>query len=254
MLNRFIKTILWRVGFFPYFYLFGNPFKVYEMKIMADIMDRDSNATVIDLGCGNGTQTILNANKFRKVIGIDTNEQAIKLAKDKLSFAHMDSKIEFFTSTLERMNFPDNSIGGVVSYCVLEHIPNYKEVLGDLYRIMKPGGWLLLSVDSLSVIDDKVLLEKHRNDHHVIKYFTINEVKCLLSEKGFVNILIEPELKGKYADKLFRKGIINKFRYSKFASLVHIGLIFLTEKINQRNNEGLFLLIKCYKKDKTDGE
>ncbi|MFO0792864.1 MAG: class I SAM-dependent methyltransferase [Candidatus Brocadiaceae bacterium] len=247
MLKRLMKTILWKVGFFPRFYLLENPFKIYELKVIFDCVVNDNKATIIDLGCGNGTQTILNANKFYKIIGIDPNENSIRLAKDKLTFAHGNGKIEFFANTIEGMHFPADSIDGVVSYCVLEHIRNYDEVLNELYRILKPGGWLLFSVDSLAVIRESVLLEKHRCEHHVVKYFTIKEMNELLLEKRFKNITVEPKLKSKFAEKLFTKGIHNHFQFNKLSGLIYTGWLFVYERFARRENEGLFLLVKAYK-------
>ena len=247
MLKRLIKTILWKVGFFPRFYLLESPFKIYELKVMSDCVVNDNKATIIDLGCGNGTQTILNANKFYKIIGIDPNENSIRLAKDKLTFAHGNGKIEFFANTIEGMHFPPDSIDGVISYCVLEHIRNYDAVLNELYRILKPGGWLLFSVDSLAVIRESVLLEKHRCEHHVVKYFKIKEMNELLLEKRFKNITVEPKLKSKFAEKLFTQGIKNHFQFNKLSGLIYTAWLFVYEQFTRRENEGLFLLVKAYK-------
>jgi ubiquinone/menaquinone biosynthesis C-methylase UbiE len=247
MLKKLIKTILWKVGFFPRFYLLESPFKIYELKVMADCMISDNKATIIDLGCGNGTQTILNANKFYKIIGIDPDADSIRLAKDKSTFVPGNGKIEFFADRIEGMHFPADSIDGVISYCVLEHIRNYDEVLNELYRILKPGGWLLFSVDSLAVIKESVLLEKHRCEHHVVKYFKMKEIKELLLEKRFKNITVEPKLKSRFAEKLFTKGINNHFQFNKLSGLIYTIWLFVCERFTKKENEGLFLLVKACK-------
>lgn len=214
---------------------------------MANCMVRDNKATIVDLGCGGGKQTILNANKFYKIIGIEPNEDFIKLAQNRLTFVPGNGKIEFFANTIEGMYFPADSIDGVISYCVLEHIRNYDEVLNELYRILKPGGWLLFSVDSLAVINESALLEKHRCEHRVVKYFKMKEIKELFLEKGFKNITVEPKLKSKFAEKLFTKGINNHFQFNKLSVLIYTAWLFVCERFTKRENEGLFLLVKACK-------
>jgi hypothetical protein len=44
-----------------------------------------------------------------------------------------------------RLSFDDESFDHVVSFEVLEHIPDYERVLQELFRVMRPGGYLLLT-------------------------------------------------------------------------------------------------------------
>ncbi len=236
------------MGFFPYYYLFNNPFKIYEHRVISGYLKRNNLGTVLDLGCGNGTQTILNANKFKRIIGIDPDKNAIMLAKKKLAFNGDRGNVEFYASCLEDMNFASNSIDGVISYCVLEHIQNYEEILSEIYRILKPGGFLLITVDSLAVIRDKKLLDKHKDEHHVVKYFNVREIRELLIEKQYEKILVMPELSSEYAERIFAMGIKNQFRYGKCSSLIKTILLYIFESNARRENGGLFLTIKAQKK------
>ena len=111
---------------------------------------------------------------------------------------------------------------------------------------MRTGGVVLLSVDSLSVINDTYLLDKHREDHRVITYFKIREIEELLAKKGFKDIKVEPILKSRFAENLFKAGIMNSFRFPRLAGLVYTVLLFITERFNRRNNDGIFLLVKAY--------
>lgn len=243
--NTFI-TILWKLGFFPYCQLIRNPFKIYEWITMNQYI-WGGKAVVLYLGCGNGNLTILNTRKFQNSIGIDPNENAIKLAKKNLQFCRRKG-IQFIATTIEKMSNDAQCFDGVTSYCVFEHIPNYKAVLSELYKVLKPGGWILFSIDSLSVIKDRLLIEKHKSDHHVVKYFTINEITELFLENGFDDIFVRPILKSKYAEKLFIKGINNGFGFNRIISFLNILLLFIFEKLNRRENEGIFLIIKAYKR------
>ena len=49
------------------------------------------------------------------------------------------------SSLVERVDLPDDYADGVVSFQVLEHVWDLDWYLGECHRILKPGGWLLLS-------------------------------------------------------------------------------------------------------------
>ncbi len=105
----------------------------------------------------------------------------------------------------------------------------------------------MFSVDSLAVIKESVLLEKHRCEHHVVKYFKMKEIKELLVEKRFKNITVEPKLKSKFAEKLFTKDINNLFQFNKLSGLIYSAWLSAYERFTKRENEGLFLLVKACK-------
>lgn len=59
---------------------------------------------------------------------------------------------------------------------MIEHISNYVEVLREAYRILKKDGQMIFSVDCLESIEDNELLEKHKKEHYVEKYFKREEL------------------------------------------------------------------------------
>jgi SAM-dependent methyltransferase len=61
--------------------------------------------------------------------------------------------------SLEKIPFKSSSVDLVVSNSVLEHIKDYKAVINEIYRILKPGGYLYLSVPNLC-------MRHHKYDFH----------------------------------------------------------------------------------------
>lgn len=103
---------------------------------------------IIDLGCGTGYYLFLLSNLGinLNLTGFDYDDKAMSEAKDLLS----NKKIEFITGDLHKMPFKDKSFDKAVMSEVLEHVEDDEQVLKEVYRILKKGGTLVISVPSLN--------------------------------------------------------------------------------------------------------
>ncbi|MCP4459641.1 MAG: arsenite methyltransferase [Cytophagales bacterium] len=103
--------------------------------------------TVIDLGSGAGNDCFVARHETGdtgKVIGIDFTEPMIEKARvnaDKLGF----NNVEFRYGDIEQMPVSNNHADVIVSNCVLNLVPNKKNVIGDIFRVLKPGGHFSIS-------------------------------------------------------------------------------------------------------------
>lgn len=110
---------------------------------------------VLDLGCGNGRLYQLFAENQaepgdealsdrRKIsyIGADQSEELIKIASEKFPEA------KFVVAEMTDLPFADESFDGVYCIAALYHIPgreNHLKALSEMKRVLKPGGYLLLT-------------------------------------------------------------------------------------------------------------
>lgn len=101
---------------------------------------------IIDLGCGTGYYLYLLGNLplNLKLTGFDYDKKALDEARIMLS----DKKINFIVGDLHRMLFKTSSFDKAVCSEVLEHLTDDNLALREIYRILKPGGTLVLSVPS----------------------------------------------------------------------------------------------------------
>jgi arsenite methyltransferase len=103
--------------------------------------------TVIDLGSGAGNDCFVARHETGptgKVIGIDFTPAMLNKARinaHKLGF----NNVEFREGDIEAMPVADNLADVVVSNCVLNLVPNKKNVVKDIYRVLKPGGHFSIS-------------------------------------------------------------------------------------------------------------
>ena len=90
----------------------------------------------------------------------------------------LDGKKAMMAMDLTAMTFDDNSFDAIVCNHVLEHIPDDKKAMKELYRVLKPGGWASLQVpikgnvtqEDLSITDPKERLRLYGQEDHVRYY------------------------------------------------------------------------------------
>jgi SAM-dependent methyltransferase len=97
--------------------------------------------TILDFGCGDGaiTPRYLDAGAAR-AIGVDIDAKAIARAREQ----HAAANVDFILGETDRIPLEDSSVDVVVSYDVFEHITQPAPVLDELYRVLRPGGKVLI--------------------------------------------------------------------------------------------------------------
>ena len=97
---------------------------------------------VLDFGCGSGYGTAILANVAKSVVGVDTSPIAVQYCLDHWNIGNM------IFEKIERdytLRFDDNTFDVIVSFQVIEHIPDVPRYLSLLKRVLKPGGPLVIT-------------------------------------------------------------------------------------------------------------
>lgn len=102
---------------------------------------------VVDLGAGAGLDVILAARRTGPngtVIGIDMTDSMVKLARDNSQNAGYKN-IEIRKALIESLPVESQSVDWVISNCVINLSPEKDKVFGEVYRVLKPGGSMVIS-------------------------------------------------------------------------------------------------------------
>lgn len=112
-------------------------------KIIRGLNPKDGDE-VIDLGCGDGFYLhLLGSLPLKlKLLGFEYDNIVLKNAKKNLK----NKKVKFLWGDIQRMPFNDNSLKKVILTEVLEHIPDDRKALTEIYRVLKPNGIILITV------------------------------------------------------------------------------------------------------------
>jgi SAM-dependent methyltransferase len=107
---------------------------------------------VLDIGCGSGRHTA-EAYRYHGItaIGADRNRDDLRAARDRLEFhdrlkAHGGGAWCLAAADALALPFANRAFDVVICSEVLEHIPEHQRAMGEIVRVLKPGGTLVVSV------------------------------------------------------------------------------------------------------------
>jgi ubiquinone/menaquinone biosynthesis C-methylase UbiE len=119
--------------------------------------------TVLDHACGAGMDLLLAARRVGPgghTIGIDMTPAMVECTRTAAVQAGMADRVEVHQGFYEDLPVADASVDVVISNGVLNLAPDKQQVLGEIYRVLKPGGRLYLA----DVVVQRDLTEEARSN------------------------------------------------------------------------------------------
>ena len=150
-----------------------------------------SGQAVLDLGCAGGFMAEALARRGAQVTGVDPARRAVASAR-----AHARTEglpIGYVVAAGEALPFADASFDVVVCVDVLEHVADLGAVLGEVARVLKPGGWFLFDTINRTWLArlvvvigaERVLGLLPRGTHDPAKFIADGDLRERLDALGF---------------------------------------------------------------------
>jgi len=106
--------------------------------------------SVLNIGCGDGVQAVVYGGSFKKMVGIDINQDRLETAK-RLTATRGINNFETIYANVEDIPLKDE-FDKVIAIDIIEHVINPEKVLGEIRRLLKDNGRLLIT---FPVLHDK---------------------------------------------------------------------------------------------------
>jgi ubiquinone/menaquinone biosynthesis C-methylase UbiE len=149
-----------------------------SLKRMLELKPVDS---LLDVGSGDGFWTARFATHCAKVTGLEPDQRMLALAQA----LYLRSNVEYAQGSAESIPYPSCTFDKVVSVSCLEHFGDPLQGLREMARVLKPGGRLAISVDTLLPENSPASFrEWHAHRHFVTHYFNREELMGMLKQVG----------------------------------------------------------------------
>ncbi len=110
----------------------------------------------------------------------------VEICKESADYAKNKFNVEVYNKTLEKAKFKSNTFNVVHMSHVIEHVPSPSDTLNEIYRILKPGGYLIITTPRVDSLQAKLFKETWRSYHRDHIYiFSKKTLKGLLEKNKF---------------------------------------------------------------------
>jgi SAM-dependent methyltransferase len=151
-----------------------------------------ARSTILEVGCGTGDYTLLLARMDFRMTGVDLSEGSIIAAREKASILGL-AGVALVTSDAESLaEIEDESVDGVVSFSTLRYVPELRQALLAIRRVLRPGGVAVLDFPNrycpwFRLLKTHFGVERHIHDHH----YSTREIVSLMRGAGFMDVAVK---------------------------------------------------------------
>jgi ubiquinone/menaquinone biosynthesis C-methylase UbiE len=125
-----------------------------------------NGSIVLDAGCGSGLLLEKLSGLTGLAVGIDFSEKMIKIARSKIKLEN----VAFVIGDIENMPFKNDTFNTVFMFTVINNTPKPLQALSEAWRILKGGGYLVVSFLKKTFTEDEAEMLLNASRFEVINH------------------------------------------------------------------------------------
>jgi len=165
------------------------------VRTLRDLSQLDPGKKILEIGCGNGVGTLLIQEFFQPgaFVATEFDESLVEIAKIK----NRGAKVSIEEGDATHLRFPDNEFDAVIGLSVIHHIPNWRDCIDELHRVIRPNGLLIIKELSIETFESPFgRIARRWVSHPYDAMLRKNEFLEYVEQKGFQIFVCQPHSMG----------------------------------------------------------
>ena len=163
---------------------------------MFSMLNLPKGSMVLDAGCGVAHVAIYMAKSGLKVQAIDIVDRHVAHGKKNVQAQHLEKSITVSNMSYQDLSFEDTSLDGAYTMETLSHATDFDQAVGELHRVLKPGGSLVLfeyeHADPKTGPAKEVIARVNKHSSMTaFQNLTIGSIEKKLDLVGFEDIVVQ---------------------------------------------------------------
>ncbi|MFC1693343.1 class I SAM-dependent methyltransferase [Candidatus Latescibacterota bacterium] len=156
-----------------------------RLRVVSGLVQKEKVTQVLDLGCGSGWLSEILHRKGFRVSAIDLGLDSLKRASVRLKKRNI--AIPFISGDIYNLPFCDAHFDAVVASEVLEHLEKPHDALNEIARIIRPGGYCIVSTPYRERIEEILCIHCNKKTPVNAHLHTFDEkiMEHMLLKSGF---------------------------------------------------------------------
>ncbi len=121
-----------------------NKGKQLSGRVYPEFFAINKEDTVLNVGCGDGVQAVIYGGNYKKMVGVDLNTDRLNMSKSIKEYF----PFETICANVEAIPLTD-TFDKIIAIDIVEHVQNPQKMLGEVYRLLKDGGQLLITFPTM---------------------------------------------------------------------------------------------------------
>ena len=165
---------------------------------------------VLDAACGEGYGSAVLAASAHSVTAIDISPEAVTHATER--YQEIDN-LNFEQADCTKLDLGEQKFDAIISFETLEHLEAQEEMLSGFRRLLKPGGWLLISSPDKAEYSDAAdyhnpwhVKELYRQELMELLGHQFSTVQLLGQKLAFQSLIWKLQSEGSYQSQIMHNG------------------------------------------------